>query len=497
MAELRINGRVVSSVEVWRTAWPSESGREADRALLYLAPEEAQDAGIALATPQDCIVELDGEQEVVATLRAWRSAGKEGRIACVLIAPRPFLHDLQRAYGWEPAPRTVTTDHPETAVLEETILQFGTGKFLRCFADLFVHEANTRASLAGIVEGFPLPIRHPPVGRVVVVQSTGSERARAFNQQEGRYHVAIRGLDAGERVDRTVEVRSVGRALAAATDWDEVLAVARSESLRAIISNTTEAGYALHPEDAPDDVPPRTFPAKLLCVLKARFEAGLPPVTILPCELLDRNGTRLVGLLLEQLERWGFSSDLRVWIEAGCLVPNTLVDRIVAAPSPGDPLAESDPLFAVAEPFALWLMDQSPDLPPLLEHPAIRVVEDLEPFHLRKVRILNGAHTALVAKARPLGLETVRGAVEDERVRPWLESLLFDEIVPTLEGRTEEPEQFARDVLERFANPFLEHRLADIALHHDVKLQTRLVPTLNEYRERFGRTPTRLGEILS
>ncbi|HUT87900.1 MAG TPA: hypothetical protein VMY37_00245 [Thermoguttaceae bacterium] len=482
MAELRINGLVVRTVEVWRTAWPSESGREPDRALLYLAPEEAQDAGIALAKPQDCIVELDGEQEVVATIRAWRSAGKAGRIACVLIAPRLFLHDLQRAYGWEPAPRTVATDRPETDVLEETILQFGTGKFLRCFADLFVHEANQDG-------------RAP--GRVVVLQSTGFERARAFNQQGGRYHVAIRGLDAGQRVDRTVEVRSVSRALAAATDWDEVIAVARSESLRAIVSNTTEAGYALHPEDAPDDAPPRSFPAKLLCVLKVRFEAGLPPVAILPCELLEQNGTRLVGLLVEQLVRWGFSSDLRVWIEAGCLVPNTLVDRIVAAPSPGDPLAESDPLFAVAEPFALWLMDRSPDMPGLLEHPAVRVVEDLEPFHLRKVRILNGAHTALVAKARPLGLETVRGAVEDERVRPWLESLLFDEIVPTLEGRTEEPEQFARDVLERFANPFLEHRLADIALHHDVKLQTRLVPTLNEYRERFGRTPTRLSEILS
>ena len=376
----------------------------------------------------------------------------------------------------------MATDPSETAVLEETILQFGTGKFLRCFADLFVHEANQAGRGAG---------------RVVVLQSTSFERARAFNAQGGQYHVAIRGLDAGQRVDRTIEVLSVSRALAAATDWDEVLAVARSDSLRAIISNTTEAGYALHPEDAPDDAPPRSFPAKLLGVLKARFEAGLPPVAILPCELLEQNGTRLVGLLVEQLVQWGFSSDLRVWIEAGCLVPNTLVDRIVAAPSPGDPLAESDPLFAVAEPFALWLMDRSPAVPGLLEHPAVRVVEDLKPFHLRKVRILNGAHTALVAKARPLGLETVRAAVEDERVRPWLESLLFDEIVPTLEGRTEEPEQFARDVLDRFANPFLEHRLADVALHHDVKLQTRLVPTLNEYRERFGRAPTRLSEILS
>lgn len=364
----------------------------------------------------------------------------------------------------------------------ETILQFGAGKFLRGFADLFVHEANEAARTAD---------------RIVVVQSTGIERAKAFNAQGGRYHVAIRGLHEGKRVDRTVEVQSVSRALAAASDWDGVLSVARSDSLRAIVSNTTEAGYALHPGDKLDDAPPRSFPAKLLCVLNARFEAGLPPLAILPCELLEENGTRLIGLLVDQLQRWGLSSELRPWIEASCVVPNTLVDRIVAAPSPGDPLAESDPLLAVAEPFALWLMDQSPAVPGLVEHPAIRVVEDLAPFHLRKVRILNGAHTALVAKALPMGLETVRQAVEDERVGPWLESLLMEEIVPTLEGRTEDPEQFALDTLERFANPFLDHRLADIALHHEVKLQTRLVPTLHEFQERFGRTPRTLEEILA
>ena len=108
-----------------------------------------------------------------------------------------------------------------------------------------------------------------------------------------------------------------------------------------------------------------------------------------------------------------------------------------------------------------------------------------------------GAHTALVAKARPLGIETVRQAVQDDRARPWLERLLFEEIVPTPEGRTEATRRFAETTLERFSNPFLEHRLADIALEHDVKLATRLAPTLREFRERFGRTPPLLDEILN
>jgi tagaturonate reductase len=158
-------------------------------------------------------------------------------------------------------------------------------------------------------------------------------------------------------------------------------------------------------------------------------------------------------------------------------------------------LAAEDPLMAVAEPFALWLIEDEPDLPGLLGHPAVQCVERLAPYALRKVRILNGAHTALVAKAMPLGFQTVRDAVLDRKVGAWLRDLLFKEIVPVLEGRTENPREFAAQTLERFANPFQEHRLADIALHHDVKLQTRLAPTLAEFRARFGRTPRRLAEV--
>ncbi len=365
--------------------------------------------------------------------------------------------------------------------LPETILQFGTGKFLRCFADLFVHQSNAAGRAAG---------------RVVVLQSTGSERAAMFNRQGGRYHAAIRGLQQGRRVDRTLEVHSVSRALAAAADWQQVLNLGRLGSLAAIISNTTEAGFALDPSDAPADTPPRSFPAKLLLVLKARFEAGGPGVTILPCELLEENADRLLKLVLEQAEQWQLPKTLIDWLRNECSWHNTLVDRIVSAPSPGDPLAAADPLFAVAEPFALWLIEGSPRVPGLLEHPAVELVQDLHPYHLRKVRILNGAHTALVAKARPLGLQTVRQAVLDAEIGPWLRSLLMEEIVPTVEGRTEGARQFAEDVLQRFANPFLEHRLADIALHHDVKIKTRLAPTLEEFHRRFGRGPRLLGELL-
>ncbi len=362
----------------------------------------------------------------------------------------------------------------------ETILQFGTGKFLRAFADLFVHEVNQQGQASR---------------DIVVLQSTGSGRAAAFNACGGRYRVAVRGLREGRRIDETVEVRSVRRALAAATDWEQVLAVARSGELQAVISNTTEAGYALDAADRPADAPPRSFPAKLLVLLAHRFEAALSGLTVLPCELLEDNGGRLRELVLEQARRWGWAGARVEWIRDACAWPSTLVDRIVSAPRPDDPLA-ADPLSAVAEPFALWLVEGAAPGAGLAGHPAVRQVERLAPYYLRKVRILNGAHTALVAKARPLGFQTVREAVEDPGIGGWLRELLFEEIVAVLEGRTEEPQQFAEQALERFANPYLDHRLADIALHHDVKLRTRLLPSYEEFCRRFGRTPRRLGEII-
>jgi tagaturonate reductase len=363
----------------------------------------------------------------------------------------------------------------------ETILQFGTGRFLRAFADLFVHELSDAG--AGI-------------GRVVVLQSTGTQRAAAFNAQGGRFHVAIRGLSQGRRIDETVEVQSVGRALAAATDWQQALAVARWDELRLIVSNVTEAGYGLDPADSPGDHPPRSFPAKLLTLLAHRFAAGGSGLTILPCELLERNGERLLALVLEQAACWGLVGPLVDWLRASCFWPSTLVDRIVSSPRPDDPLV-ADPLAAVAEPFALWLVEGPCPLGGLEAHPAVRRVECLEPYALRKVRILNGAHTALVAKALARGLKTVRQAVEDPAVGPWLCELLFEEIVPVLEGRTEDPAGFARQTLERFANPFLDHRLADIALHHAVKVRTRLVPSYEEFCARFGRPPRLLGGIVA
>lgn len=366
--------------------------------------------------------------------------------------------------------------------LPETILQFGAGNFLRGFADFFVSEANRSAN---------------PPGKIVVVQSTGIERAEALNKAKGRYHVAVRGVKNGEVIDETHEVDSISRALHAGTQWTEVLDFATSPDLRWIFSNTTEAGFVLEETDRvrSEDKAPDSFPAKLLAVLLARHAAGLPGVTILPYELIENNAGKLLALVLEQASRWNVKSDTVRWIGNECRWLNNLVDRIVPGRPKEHPLLESDPLLIVAEPFALWAIEDPAGCG--IEHPAIVACSDISTHFRRKVRILNGVHSALVCKALPMGISTVREALSHPDVGRWTERLLFDEIVPVLEDHCDDPKGFAHSVLDRGLNPFFDHHLSSIALSHEAKVAVRLVPTRDEFTQRFGREPEILSSLLS
>lgn len=367
------------------------------------------------------------------------------------------------------------------AAVPETVLQFGAGNFLRAFADLFIHQANEEGQ---------------DVGRIVIVQSTDSGRAAAMNRSGSNYHVLIRGMWQGHVVDDAILVRSVSRALSARTQWSEVLEVGTSRELKLVLSNTTEAGMALDEADRQSLIPPASFPAKLTRILAARFAGRLPGLTIMPCELVEKNGEKLLQLCVEQASRWGLPTASIAYIQKENVWLNSLVDRIVSGKPAGHALLDTDPLLTAAEPYALWAVEaDDPSLVPFT-HEALKVIPDVQSYALRKIRVLNGAHSALVCKALPLGFQTVREAMENAEVGGWLRGLLFDEIVPVLEGRVDQPGQFAKQTLERFANPFLNHKLADIALNHEAKLKTRLLPTLADYRAKFGRDPARLAAIL-
>jgi tagaturonate reductase len=367
------------------------------------------------------------------------------------------------------------------AELPETILQFGTGRFLRAFADAFIQYGNDRGQ---------------NVGRVVVVQSTAGDRAGLLADRHA-YHILVRGLENGQVVDRVERVECIRRALPAATRWDEVLAAAASPAIRTLISNTTEAGYATDPSDRLDDWPAKSFPARLTQLLWHRCQKGAAPLLILPCELIERNADKLRDLVVQQAQTWSLPQDFQQWIARDCTWLNNLVDRIVTLPADEHPLKKDDPLLIQAEPYALWAIERPrPGWEAPVKHPSVEAVDDLTPYYLRKVRILNGVHTALVGKFMPRGFETVQQALKDPEVMDWVLGLIYEEIVPVIAYRVPDVARFARQTLERFANPFLQHRLADIAKYHAEKVQVRLKTTAEEYERLFGKKPRRLLEAI-
>ncbi|MEM1042219.1 MAG: tagaturonate reductase [Bacteroidota bacterium] len=367
------------------------------------------------------------------------------------------------------------------------VVQFGTGALLRGLVD----DAFDLANRAGSWDG-----------RAVVVSQTGSGRGVAFNEQDGLYTLVVRGIEDGEAVERTRVVGAVARALSAQDDWDDVLALARDENVGLVVSNTTEVGLTWDEEDDPEAAPPRSFPAKLAAWLRARQEAlgDGAGVVVLPTELVEGNGERLCSLVLRWGERAGWGETFAAFVRNDCTFTNTLVDRIVPGePEDAEALQESlgyrDDLLTAAEVYRLWAIEGNDDLAERLPfadgaEPGVIVVPSVEPYRLRKVRLLNAAHTLLVPVALGCGCATVREAVEGERVGAFVRRLLFGELVPATERELEAAGHdpliaapFARAVLERFANPFIRHDLVSITLQQTMKLDVRAVPAVRALAE--------------
>lgn len=362
------------------------------------------------------------------------------------------------------------------------VIQFGEGNFMRAFIDWQLDLLNEHTQLgAGVMLVRPIDSEVPP----------------SLATQDGLYTTLIRGLDEqGERVSQQRLIRSVNGELNCYRQFDEVLALARNPDVRFFFSNTTEAGISYHAGDRFEDAPPHSFPAKLTRLLFERFThfegAADKGLVLLPCELIDYNGEALRELVLRYASEWSLPPAFHHWLCEHNTFCSTLVDRIVTG-FPRDEHAELQARFGYLDQFVVtaehfyllviqgpqWLADELC----LNQMPAdralnIRIVSDIKPYKERKVAILNGAHTALVPVAFLAGLDTVGEAMDDAEIGPFVERLMFDEIVPTLDLPVEELQAFARDVLGRFRNPFIKHQLLSIALNGMTKFRTRLLPQL-------------------
>ena len=405
---------------------------------------------------------------------------------------RPRLsRDLIATLRTQGAPAGLDLPPANAVGLPEAVLQFGTGGFLRAFADFFIDEAN-RAGTFG--------------GSVVAVASTGSQRTWMLNEQGGLFTLVTQGVEAGAAREHHRVVASLSRALSAHDEWEDVLAVGRDPNIRLVVSNTTEVGIALDEADRFDLRPPRSFPGKLTRVLAERARAlNYDPgagLVVLPCELIDDNGATLGGIVRALARRWHLGARFEKWLDESVVFCNTLVDRIVPGAMPPEeadqaiaPFGYRDALVTACERYALFAIEGDDALRDRLAFvaadPRVIVVPDVRPYRLRKVRVLNGGQTITVPLALLAGLETVRDACADDRVGRFMRRVILDEIVPSLD--VPDAEAFAHDVLDRFATPYVRHALIDITLHGTAKMRVRVVPTIMRYRERVGRAPASLA----
>ena len=361
--------------------------------------------------------------------------------------------------------------------MKETVIQFGEGNFLRGFFDYFLHKMNE----SGLYDG-----------KAVVVQPRAGGRCALLNEQGCKYNLYTRGISGGEVVNEHTYIQSVSRGIDPYKNFDEYLALADNPDFRFVVSNTTEAGIAFDDSCRFEDKPALSFPGKLTQLLYRRYRNGLDGFIFLPCELIDNNGDELKKCVLGYASLWKLDDGFKAWIENKNIFANTLVDRIVTGyPNDGTQDAHPDDKFLnTAEIFHLWVIegDFENELP--LKKAGFNVIwtDDAKPYKRIKVRILNGAHTSLVAGALLSGIETVGEAMNNALTSEFLNRCMSEEILPTI-GKTDESVSFASSVFERFKNPFIQHKWRAIALNSVSKFSVRVLPTILEYKEQNGTYP--------
>ncbi len=372
------------------------------------------------------------------------------------------------------------------------VLQFGEGNFLRAFVDYMIDIANEKAGFNGSV-ALVKPIE---IGTLFP----------AFREQDYRYTVLLRGLVDGKPVEQTRVITAVSDAVDCYADYDAYAAYARCETLRFIVSNTTEAGIVLDEGDELALCPPRSYPGKLTKLLFERAEhfqyAQDKGVIILPVELIDDNGIQLRRCVKALAKQWQLGERFERWLDEACVFTSTLVDRIVTgyprdeAEALWEKLGYEDQLLDTAEPFGLWVIESEKDISAELPLPdcglPVIFTDNQKPYKQRKVRILNGAHTSFVPMAFQCGYDYVLDAMKDPVIQSFMQRTLYDEVIPTLTLPKDDLTAFAQAVTGRFMNPYIKHALLSICLNSVSKWRARCMPSLLTYVEKNGALPEHL-----
>ncbi len=369
--------------------------------------------------------------------------------------------------------------------MKETIIQFGEGNFLRGFFDYFIDAMNKN----GLYDG-----------KAVVIQPREGGKCTLLNEQNCKYNLYLRGIENGNTKQEHHYIESISRGIDPYKNFGEYMSLADNPNLKFVVSNTTEAGIVFDENCKFEDAPCKGFPAKLTQLLYRRYQNELDGFIFLPCELIDSNGDELKKCILKYAEFWKLDCGFAKWLNENNTFVNTLVDRIVTG-YPNDETANKHPndkFLDSAELFHLWVIEGNfeDELP--LKKAGFNVIwtDDAKPYKKIKVRILNGAHTSLVAGAILSGIETVGEAMADKTASAFLNKAMNEEILPTI-GDTDESRAFANSVFDRFRNPFIRHLWRSIALNSVSKFSVRVLPTILEYKNQNGSYPKCLSMALA
>uniref|UniRef100_UPI00249AF41C mannitol dehydrogenase family protein n=1 Tax=Pseudomonas sp. PS02290 TaxID=2991430 RepID=UPI00249AF41C len=313
------------------------------------------------------------------------------------------------------------------------------------------------------------------------------------------YPVRIQGAENGRTVDEEHWSTSIAGALQARPDWALIRQAIRHD-VQVVISNTGDKGYVLDAADtalclAADAPTPQSFPAKLLVLLHDRWQANPDaPLSLFPCELVSRNGDVLRDLIIALAAEWGIDSGFAHYLRDTCRWANSLVDRIVSQPI--------QPVGAIAEPYAIWAIERQPGLVLPCTHPCVVVTDQLEQYEQFKLFMLNLGHTWLAERwlkdGRPSD-EIVFQAMNDPLLRESLEDLWEREVLPVFaaKGQGDQARDYLASVRDRFLNPFLQHRIADIAQNHEEKKRRRFLPVVEMGRGIAGLEQPKLEGALA
>jgi fructuronate reductase len=306
--------------------------------------------------------------------------------------------------------------------------------------------------------------------------------------QDGLFTVSERG-PAGSAPRLIGSVRNV---LVAQADPESVVAAIAARGVCIVTLTVTEKGYASTGEGS--------IYAYLGSALARRRALGWDGLTIVSCDNLPGNGERLAAALGEHLQ--SSDPDTANWFRTECACPSSMVDRIVPMMSEADRaevatvIGVRDEGAVVTERFHQWVIeDRFAGARPRWEAGGARFVTDVRPFEAAKLRMLNGAHSALAYLGLARGFEYVHQAIGDPAIASLVNRLMRQEAVPTLPPIGMDMHRYADDLIERFANVSLPHRLRQIAMDGSQKIPQRWLATLSWHSARGQSCPAILTAL--